>query len=371
MLKLGARQLLAVILCVLVVNPPSMIGASATTVAPRGVVGSIQSSGAVRVDEVLMPRDGTLFAGDHVATNAGAAVIQYRDGARISLSSDSRANFAANRVQLEKGLMNFQTEKAGVVFAVSTLRLEPTTAKTAANVTLNETKASVSVTEGTLKVVDPSGVQLAALRAGEARLFEEAPSLTPPSDPAAAAAAPPAAAPAAPPQGGSNRNGWWVAAGIGVVGLALGIAGLVSANDSSSRADAANATALQAQQAAAAAQTQLTAAIATATALQARVNALAGSLSNVASITAGIDANIQTLTRAQASINAILMQLDAGTITAANAAAQIAVLQGQINAALASLGQQASQFGTGVGPCAVNPTTGVEISPATPTGCFP
>lgn len=59
-------------------------------------------------------------------------------------------------------------------FAVSTLRLEPATAVSVATVTLQDKKASVSVTEGTLNIVDPTGVQLASLSAGQAGVFQEA-----------------------------------------------------------------------------------------------------------------------------------------------------------------------------------------------------
>ena len=98
--------------------------------------------------------------------------------------------------------MSFQTAAgSAMVFAVSTLRLEPSTAKAAANVTLKDSKASVAVTEGTLNVVDPSGVQLASLHAGDARLFEEAAAAVP-----GPASSPAAAPPVAPPQGSSSSN---------------------------------------------------------------------------------------------------------------------------------------------------------------------
>ena len=95
MLRLGCRDLLALLLSVLLLNPPSIM-ASSTESAPHGILGSITSHGSVRVGEVPVPTDGTLFSGDRVQTNNGSAVIQYRDGARIMLSvaysRDQRGN---------------------------------------------------------------------------------------------------------------------------------------------------------------------------------------------------------------------------------------------------------------------------------------
>ena len=62
----------------------------------------------------------------------------------------------------------------GPAFAASTLRLEPATTNTVVHVTLEDNKANVSVTEGILNIVDPSGVQLASLSAGQAGVFQEA-----------------------------------------------------------------------------------------------------------------------------------------------------------------------------------------------------
>ena len=295
MLKLAERQLLALLLCALMVNPPSIFAAS-TPSASRAVLGSIATNGSVRVGEVLVPTEGTLFSGDRVNTNNGNATIQYRDGARVQLASESLADFAPGRIQLEKGLMSFSTVSAdGMVFSASTLRLEPTTAKSAANVTLKDTKASVSVTEGTVKVIDPSGTLLASLKAGDARLFEEAPSSSSAADPAAAPSA------AAAPQGGgsSGNNHWLIAAGLAVAGIALGIAGIVKADDASNSADKANAAALAAQQ-------QVTALQATVSSVTARLNALiltvtadAAASSQLRAITVDLDIQLGNLTAIQ------------------------------------------------------------------------
>ena len=312
MLNVQGRQFLAVLLCLWIANAPNISAASAAA-TPRTAIGSIQSHGAVRVGEILAASDSTLFAGDRVQTNNGGASVQYREGVRITLGSESVATFTPERVQIERGLMTFQTiANNRVSFAASSLRLEPSSAKTVGNVVFKDSRASVSVSEGTVKVLDPSGVQLAALNAGDARVFEEA-----------AAEPPSAAAPAAAPQGGSSGSSHkWALIGIGagVVGASLGIAGLVRANDANDQAD-------QSTSALAAAQAQLAAAQTQANALAARIAALGTASANAAAIQADLALQIARLTQAQAALNTIVSQLAAGQITPAQAQQQLTALQ--------------------------------------------
>ncbi|MBI2817548.1 MAG: hypothetical protein HYX72_11470 [Acidobacteria bacterium] len=248
-------------------------------------------------------------------------MIQYRQGVRVSLASESIADFTPAGVQLERGFMNFQTVSSGIVFSASTLRLEPATVKTSGNVSFQGSKASVSVAEGTLKVIDPSGVQLASLSAGEARLFEEAAAT------AASASAPSAAAaPAAPPQGGQTSSDssrkWLIGVGVAVVGTSLGVAGLVRANDANSRADsqAATISQVQSQNAALATQvaqvqsqnaalsTQVTALRAQAAALSAQLVSLASQSNQVKAIQAELAAQLAELSKAEAQLSAAQQQ---------------------------------------------------------------
>src|SRR5262245_15517087 len=108
MLRFGGRQFLAILLCMLMVNPGMVLGAS-TTASSRGIIGSISTSGSVSVGQIAAPAEGTLFSGDRVATSNGGAVIQYRDGSRVMLASETLADFASSKVQLEKGVMSFRT----------------------------------------------------------------------------------------------------------------------------------------------------------------------------------------------------------------------------------------------------------------------
>jgi hypothetical protein len=302
------KQYLAVVLCLSTLEPAGLLASSAGK-TERAALGSIQSHGAVRVGEILVPSQAILFAGDRVQTNNGGAMIQYRQGIRVGLGSESVADFAPARVQLERGLMNFQTASGGVEFAASTLRLEPVGARAAGNISLQGSKATVSVTEGALKVMDPSGVQLAALNAGEARLFEEAP-----ASPASASA--PSPAPAAPPQGSqsnatsSSSRKWLIGVGSGVVAGSLAVAALVRANNADDRADQANAAAssqaalvsqLQSQNAALSA--QVASLRAQAAALSAQLSSLASASNQAKAIQADLAAQIAALAEIQAQLS--------------------------------------------------------------------
>jgi hypothetical protein len=291
---------------VLMSHPPSM---AASSTASRDVVGSIESHGWVQVGDVQMPTVGTLFAGDQVTTNNGVAVIQYKNRARILLASESRANFAPKRVQLEMGLMTFQTTLMdGVVFAAATLRMEPTSLRAAANVILTEHRASVVVTRGTFKVLDRTGVQLASLNAGDARLFEESPAAS--SRPAASPAPERAAAP---PRGGEAKK---FALRAPVKGLEIGNPGPVRSVGVNNSVDAL--------------QTLLAAAQARATTLQTQANTLRSISPQGEVISADVATKIAELATLQ-------QQLASG----ANATAQMAT---QLDAIIAAIDADNASF---------------------------
>jgi len=322
MLKLWFKQVLSLALCVALVRPAPMAA------EPGAALGSVTPRGVVNVGDVRVPGMSALFAGDQVRTGAGSALIQYQGGSRVVLGLESQASFSPSRVELQKGQMSFSAQAGGPLFAASTLRIEPIGAKAAAEVTYLNHKATVNVTEGAFRVVDPSGAQLASLRAGEARLFEEAVASAP--APAAPPAAAPPAAPAPPQIGGGSNRAWLLALGVGIVGTSLGIAGLVRASDADDRADeaaqeanlarsdaaAAQALAAQTQSQVAAAQAQAAALSATVTALQAQVASLQGSAITQAQI-AALASALSSLSVIQLQLNDALADLSALSLSIA------------------------------------------------------
>lgn len=206
MVRLTFKQGLSLFLAAAMVNPiPTWAGSSAA------VVGSINSYGAVTVGQSAAPASSTLFAGDTVKTQTGSAVVQYEQGARVVLAKTSTAVFSPKAVELKSGQMSFSTAtNKDMTFNATSLRLEPMSPKTAADVVVNDGKASISVREGSVRAVDPTGVSLAVIPAGEAKLFAMA------ASPAAPAPAAPAASAAAAPLGAVAAM--WLVIGVGVIG---------------------------------------------------------------------------------------------------------------------------------------------------------
>ena len=224
MLQVNAKQALTVVLAALMIQPFPVQAASAST-----MIGSISSYGSVTVGDVSAPRESTLFSGDVVNTRSGNATVQYKQGARVLLANDSAALFSTSSVELRNGQMSFRPgSDMGVAFSASSLRLQPAKSSSA-NVTLKDGKATVSVTEGTVEVIDPSGAKLATVGAGEAKLFAMA-------SPAPAAAAPAPAA-AAPPAPASKKVGgvpvWVVVGAVAAVSTTVGVALKMNSNDGS------------------------------------------------------------------------------------------------------------------------------------------
>jgi ferric-dicitrate binding protein FerR (iron transport regulator) len=224
MLQMSPKQMLAVLLAIVMIRPFPAQAAPAAA-----VLGSISTYGAASVGVVSAPAESTLFAGDLVNTGVGNAVVQYKEGARVVLASDSSAQFSADEVRLQKGQMTFRSAaEGGPVFNATSLRLEPAAANSSANVVLKDGTASVSVSEGVLQVVDPTGAKLASIKAGETKLFAMASAA-----PAPAAASPAAAAP---PKVIGGVPIWGVVLAVGAVAITTATAIILNNNASDNAA---------------------------------------------------------------------------------------------------------------------------------------
>jgi hypothetical protein len=214
------HQTLAALLSVLMLHPSQLSAALQGSTGPVAVLGSIAAYGSVQVAGFPALPESTLFLGDRVSTGTGRAVIQYRTGARILLADDSAAQFSAEQVVLQKGQMTFRSVSVdGPAYVASTLRLEPLAAGSAASMTLSDGKASVAVSatvtvsEGSVRIVDSTTGQTFSVRAGETREFAVA-------FPNAASPAPTSAgAPAAPQSRTRGSTAYWL------LGLGAGAAG--------------------------------------------------------------------------------------------------------------------------------------------------
>ena len=329
MSDLGLKQMLAVFLAISMLRPYPISAAPSAA-----VLGSISSYGTVTVGDLASPSENTLFAGDLVNTDVGSAVVQYKEGTRVLLAMNSTAQFTAGEVQLQAGQMTFRTASEQVpVFHASSLRLEAAPSS-AANVILNDRKATVSVTEGTVRVVDPTGAPLASIQAGEARLFAMA------ASPAAASPAPPAV-PAAPQMGGGNGTVWLLALGVATAATALAIAGLVRANNANDKADAAASQAASLQSAIDSLEGQIAAAQGQITTLQGQITTLQGQIAALQSSGSAQAAQIAAL---QGTVSTLQGQVTALQSLNASLQGQIAALESQVAALESSGSAQAAQI---------------------------
>jgi len=232
MLRLNLKQMSSLFLAAWMVQSTAMQAASSAV-----VLGSINSYGPVVVGQAAAAPEGTLFAGDLIDTQSGNAVVQYKHGARILLAKSSAALFSPTSVELKKGEMTFRSASSKeIVFQATSLRLEPVTEKTLANVTVNEGKAAISVQEGSVRAVDPSGKVLGEIPAGKTQLFAMA---VPPAA-GAAASAPAASASAAAPPVPSATVAIWLALGVAAATTATFVTAAVTDNDDEVEARAAS-----------------------------------------------------------------------------------------------------------------------------------
>jgi len=328
MSDLGLKQMLAVFLAISMLRPYPISAAPSAA-----VLGSISSYGTVTVGDLASPSENTLFAGDLVNTGVGSAVVQYKDGTRVLLAMNSTAQFTAGEVQLQAGQMTFRTASEQVpVFHASSLRLEAAPSSSA-NVILNDRKATISVTEGAVRVVDPTGARLASVQAGEARLFAMA---------SPAAAAPPApAAPAAPQMGGGNGTVWLLALGVATAATALAIAGLVRANNANDKADAAASQAASLQSAIDSLEGQIAAAQGQITTLQGQITTLQG---QIAALQTSGSAQAAQIAALQGTVSTLQGQVTALQSLNASLQGQIAALESQVAALESSGSAQAAQI---------------------------
>jgi hypothetical protein len=329
----------SILLSAFLVSPP--IRAEAASAA---VLGSISTNGSVSIGSISAPGSGTIFAGDQVETRTGSAVIQYKEGPRVMLGVDSSAEFSSGGVQLRRGQMTFRsgTEKV-MVFNASSLRLEPAGVNSSANVVLDHDRASVAVTEGAIRVIDPSGAPLANLEAGESRLFAMA------AAPAAASPAAPAAAPQAP----EGRQTIWALV-LGGAGFATTF-GLAAAWDNDVDEIAELVGPIQSQAAALQVQlnntnTQLAGLRSQTAQLSSQVSPSSPAGQQLAAIATQLEAAQTQRDNIQNQLNSLLQQLTAAvasgnTAAISSIATQIQALQTQLNALQTTINNLAAQLG--------------------------
>ncbi len=276
-------------------------------------LGSLASSGTVRVSGVSVPSGTVVFAGDTIEAEQSSAVVTLREGDSVVLGVNAsvRVSQAENgrAIELLRGMSRVQLHSRDVRLVASNWTLQPDlrTGRATADV--------VRTSEGTVSLNVRDGALVARNSAGKRVLVASGrPALLP------AAALPSPAGPQAGAGSGNKSKGALVGAYvIGAAAIAFGAAALATEDDEDEQARAAAATA---QQQATAAQTQAAAAAAAAATAQTQAAAAAAAAATAQAAAAA----------AQAAAAAAAAQIQ--TLTTANAAlqAQVNTLIGQVAA---------------------------------------
>ncbi len=141
-------------------------GSGATALAAAPAIGTVVAKGAFRLDHATVTGNATLFEGTTVETAAASSRMELSSGARVSLSSESRAKFYGDHMVLERGqgelekASSFRFEAHGLIF-------QPETGNASARVALlGGARVELAVLTGSFRVLNAKGMLVANAGAG-------------------------------------------------------------------------------------------------------------------------------------------------------------------------------------------------------------
>jgi hypothetical protein len=141
------------------------------TAAPVSI-GVIRSPGEVRVDGSLIRGNGTLFDGSMVETSDARSDIQLADGARVTLTPESRATVYHDRTVLEQGVGVVRNAEGRVVDA-RTLQVSSAGKDSVLQIEMSRPgHVVVAARIGAAEVRTASGLLVARVAAGTALDFD-------------------------------------------------------------------------------------------------------------------------------------------------------------------------------------------------------
>jgi hypothetical protein len=143
--------------------------AQAAGAAPA--IGTVAAKGSFRVDDATVAGNATLFEGTTVETHQSASTLDLGTGARLSLAPESRGRIFGDRLMLERG--SGQMEKAvGFRIEARGLTVWMDNGAGSARVALaGSAHVQVAALAGTVRVLNPQGLVVAAIGAGNALEF--------------------------------------------------------------------------------------------------------------------------------------------------------------------------------------------------------
>ncbi len=140
--------------------------------AASPAIGVAQANGNFMIDGGEVFGNGTLFDGSVLETKKASSEIRLGNNVRMDLATDSRGQVFRNRLVLEKGAGQVES---GRPFRVEALGLQVVSdaGNGSARVSLEgERFVQIAAVHGNLRVMDSSGILLAALPAGRALQFD-------------------------------------------------------------------------------------------------------------------------------------------------------------------------------------------------------
>ncbi len=135
-------------------------------------IGTVTSPGAFRLDRATVISNGTLFEGSLIETGTASSSVQVSNGARLSLTADSRGRIFGDRLVLEKGSGTLENSIGFKLVALG-LTIQPERANSTGNIVIeNRNRIQVRSSSGALRVLNANGQLVANLSAGSALAFE-------------------------------------------------------------------------------------------------------------------------------------------------------------------------------------------------------
>ena len=141
-----------------------LISAIATAASPA--IGIVTASGHFTLDQSQVWGNATVFEGSIVETGAASSEIALRNGAKLQLAKDSRAQILSDRIVMEKGIAQISAPESFEVNAAS-LRIH---SGGRLRVTMTD-GVQIASLSGSARVSSASGMLLAAIPAGRTMNF--------------------------------------------------------------------------------------------------------------------------------------------------------------------------------------------------------
>jgi hypothetical protein len=136
------------------------------------VIGTVVAKGTFRLDNATVTGNATLFEGATIETNSAASRMELASGAKVLLSTESKARLYGDHMILEKG--EGRLEKAeGFRLEARGLIIQPETGNASARVALaGGARVEVAALSGSFRVLNARGVLVANIGSGRSLALE-------------------------------------------------------------------------------------------------------------------------------------------------------------------------------------------------------